>query len=194
VEGITMMEAIQKMPWRLFPLTRQLAALHLDMHSRKAANLPKAHDVLTYKINHASPLDEETKERVLNHLDRLPRDDKLLHGDFHPGNILLTPNGPVIIDWIDATAGHPLADVTRTSLLARVSSASPSNAVERLMALFGRLFHHTYIEHYFKQSPYEEKELYPWLLPVTAGRLSENIPHERDALVRLVMGYLDRVN
>jgi hypothetical protein len=191
VEGGTMLEAVQKAPWKLFPLTRQLAALHVDMHARKAAKLPNSHDVLAYKINHASPLDDETKGRILDHLKKLPRGDKLLHGDFHPDNILLTPDGPVIIDWIDATMGHPMADVARTSLLARVGNPPPSNVLEWVMALLGSLFHRIYIKCYFKLSPYDEKDLHPWLLPVTAGRLSEEIPHERDVLVRFVKGYLD---
>jgi len=191
VEGVTMLEAIQKAPWKLIPLTRQLAALQVDMHGRKAAKLPNSHEVLAYKINHASPLEDETKGKVLDHLDRLPRDDKLLHGDFHPDNILLTPNGPVIIDWIDATMGHPMADVARTSLLARAGTPPPNNTLEWLSAISSQLFHRIYIKHYFKLSPYEEKDLLPWLLPVTAGRLSEEIPYERDALVRLVKRYLD---
>jgi hypothetical protein len=191
VEGVPMLEAIQKAPWRLISLTRQLAALHVDMHARKASRLPSSHDVLAYKINCALPLDDETKQNVLDHLDKLPRDDKLLHGDFHPDNILLTPNGPVIIDWIDATMGHPMADVARTSLLARVGTPPPSNALEWLSVISSRLFHRIYIKHYFKLSSYEEKDLLPWLLPVTAGRLSEEIPYERDVLVRLVKGYLD---
>jgi hypothetical protein len=35
----------------------------------------------------------------------------LVHGDFHPENVLLTDDGPVIIDWSDAAVAHPLVDV-----------------------------------------------------------------------------------
>jgi Ser/Thr protein kinase RdoA (MazF antagonist) len=192
VKGVTMLEVLRKAPWKVIPLTRQLAALHVDMHSRIADKLPNSHDVLTHKIRHASPLDEHIKEEVINHLKRLSQGNKLLHGDFHPDNIMLTPDGPVIIDWIDATMGHPLADVARTSLLARVGSPPPTTIYEHIMALFSKLFHRIYIEHYFKLSSYEFGDLSPWLLPVTAGRFSENIPHERDTLIRLVKGYLDK--
>ncbi len=190
VEGITMLEGLQKAPWKLPPLTRQLAALHVDMHSRSASNLPSSNEALAWKIQNAPPLDKKTKEAVLDHLNQLPQEDKLLHGDFHPDNIMLTKDSPVIIDWIDATVGHPMADVARTSLLARVGIPPPKTIMDRVLRLFNRSFHRIYINHYFKLSPYSKEDLRPWLLPVTAGRLSEQIEHETDALVELVYKYL----
>jgi phosphotransferase family enzyme len=35
----------------------------------------------------------------------------LVHGDFHPGNALLTHNGVVIIDWSDAAISNPIVDL-----------------------------------------------------------------------------------
>ena len=192
VEGITMLEELQKALWKLFPLTRQLAALQVDMHSRSASNLPNSTDVLTNKIQNAPLLNQNTKEAVLDHLAQLPAGDKLLHGDFHPDNIMLTYDGPVIIDWIDATVGHPLADVARTSLIARVGLPPPKTIWERFLHLFIGLHHRIYINHYFKLSPYNKEDLVPWLLPVTAGRLSEEIEHETDVLVGLVNQYLGK--
>ncbi len=40
-----------------------------------------------------------------------------IHGDFHPGNILMADRGPVIIDCIDTTRGSAAADVARTWVL-----------------------------------------------------------------------------
>jgi Ser/Thr protein kinase RdoA (MazF antagonist) len=193
VEGITMLQALQDTPWKIFPLTRQLAALHADMHGHSASNLPDAHDVVAHKIRKAPPLDQSTKKEIFDHLEQLPQDNKLLHGDFHPDNILLTTDRPVIIDWIDATMGHPLADVARTSVLARVANPPPSTSWERFIDLLSGIFHRIYINHYFKLSPYKEEDLLPWLLPVTAGRLSEEIPHETDTLIKLVDNYLDTI-
>jgi hypothetical protein len=31
--------------------------------------------------------------------------------------MLITDKGPIIIDWMNATCSHPLADVARSSLL-----------------------------------------------------------------------------
>jgi aminoglycoside phosphotransferase (APT) family kinase protein len=37
--------------------------------------------------------------------------DRVLHLDLHPGNVMLTSRGPVVIDWTNASAGAPGADV-----------------------------------------------------------------------------------
>jgi tRNA A-37 threonylcarbamoyl transferase component Bud32 len=37
--------------------------------------------------------------------------DKVLHLDLHPANVMLTSRGPVVIDWTNALAGAPAADV-----------------------------------------------------------------------------------
>jgi hypothetical protein len=36
--------------------------------------------------------------------------DTLVHGDFHPGNVLGTPGRLVLLDWGDSGVGHPLLD------------------------------------------------------------------------------------
>ncbi len=38
-------------------------------------------------------------------------DGRLLHMDFHPENVILSPSGPVVIDWANARAGDPALDV-----------------------------------------------------------------------------------
>jgi aminoglycoside phosphotransferase (APT) family kinase protein len=37
--------------------------------------------------------------------------DRLLHLDLHPENVILSPNGPVVIDWTNARGGEPEFDV-----------------------------------------------------------------------------------
>jgi aminoglycoside phosphotransferase (APT) family kinase protein len=41
----------------------------------------------------------------------------LLHLDLHPFNVILTPDGPVVIDWTDARPGPPGLDVAMTALI-----------------------------------------------------------------------------
>lgn len=38
--------------------------------------------------------------------------DVVVHGDFNRANALVTPAGPVLIDWSDAAIGNPFMDVT----------------------------------------------------------------------------------
>jgi aminoglycoside phosphotransferase (APT) family kinase protein len=43
--------------------------------------------------------------------------DKVLHLDFHPGNVMLTGRGPVVIDWSNVRAGVAGADVAMAYLI-----------------------------------------------------------------------------
>jgi len=38
-------------------------------------------------------------------------DERLLHLDLHPDNVLLSRRGPIVIDWTNARAGEPSLDV-----------------------------------------------------------------------------------
>ena len=69
----------------------------------------------------------------------------LLHGDLHPGNILLTADGPVVIDWTNASIGPPGADLAVTWLLIGAAQA-PTSRLERVpVALLRRLFVHAFL-------------------------------------------------
>ncbi len=43
--------------------------------------------------------------------------DRVLHLDLHPANVMLTARGPVVIDWTNASAGAPGADVAMAYLI-----------------------------------------------------------------------------
>ncbi len=44
-------------------------------------------------------------------LDSCGLPDTFVHGDFHPGNVRWTSDGPVVLDWGDVGVGHPLLDL-----------------------------------------------------------------------------------
>jgi aminoglycoside phosphotransferase (APT) family kinase protein len=55
--------------------------------------------------------------------------DRVLHMDFHPLNVMLTPEGPVVIDWATATEGPPALDRAMSALiLAQAAVAFPEFA------------------------------------------------------------------
>ena len=55
---------------------------------------------------------------IFNTINTLPDDDCLLHGDFHPNNILVMSDGtPVVIDFMNVCRGPALYDIARTYFL-----------------------------------------------------------------------------
>lgn len=193
VNGRNMLEIIQADPTRLEALTKQLARLQAQMHNIRLDGLPDNQQRLQRKITTARPLSAEMKTAVLAHLKQLPQDNALLHGDFHPENILLTDDGPVIIDWIDASLGHPLADVARTIII--ISYGDPPGADAQTLARLQQirqLFLSVYLETYGALRPFAPADLEAWKMPVAAGRLSENISEVEADLVTLVKESLTR--
>jgi aminoglycoside phosphotransferase (APT) family kinase protein len=70
----------------------------------------------------------------------------LVHRDLHPLNVLITPKGPVVIDWANAARGDPSYDVADTWVVFACAAASDLAPHERLLApLARRLFLRTFL-------------------------------------------------
>ena len=180
VDGPSMLGLLTSKPWKLFRLARVLAELHAEMHSREVPELPSQRHRLERDIQREDVLPVNTKEVVLKALEQLPDGSAVCHGDFHPDNIIMSSRGPVIIDWLDATQGNPVADVARTSLLFQTAEVPPSIAGRWLVNWTRRLFYSTYLKRYLQLRPASREQIAAWQLPVAAARLDENIPPEEE--------------
>ena len=170
IEGRSMLEEMARRPWRFFSLVRQFADLHLEMHRTVATGLPGARELLARLLRDSAHLDEETGRWLLERLEALPDADTVCHGDFHPDNILISPRGPVVIDWMSVTRGHPLADVAGTFLLLSVVEIPDSvgRLLRGLLEMLRHLLLFLYLRRYFERSPYQREEMHRWV-PVMAG-------------------------
>jgi Ser/Thr protein kinase RdoA (MazF antagonist) len=176
IVGQNMWELLEKCPWLVLKLAHQTAQLHAGMHANTLRpNLPHQHRRLENKLRDADSLPDFLRNRTLATLSLLPEGNSICHGDFHPGNILLSSDRAVVIDWIDASLGNPLADVARTSIIILGAAASPQIPNYSVKVLI-RLFHLFYLRTYFKLRPGGLAEYRRWLPVVAAGRLSEKIP------------------
>ena len=180
VHGVTMLEAIMANPQKLISYAHLLAELQVDIHARPTSKMPLQCQRLQHQIQSLFGLAEEIKAAILTDLDRLQDDNAICHGDLHPENILLTDDGPVIIDWVDATQGSPLVDAARTNLLLRVGDLPPSmnERHRQKIAEMRHLFCEAYLEHYTHVRSISRKAIVRWELPVAAARLSEGISND----------------
>ncbi len=186
VWGVSMLETLASQPESLLRYANLQAELQVDLHSRTGIeDVPNQHDKLGTTIRSVRILTPDLRSAVLNLLDGLPEGNQLCHGDFHPGNLLLTEDGPVIIDWMDATLGNPVADVARSSLLMSEGQLPEGDPMSKQLALFRDQFHQAYLNRYFQLRPVERTEFDRWRLVVAAARLSEGI-REEQALLKLV--------
>jgi aminoglycoside phosphotransferase (APT) family kinase protein len=56
----------------------------------------------------------------------------LVHFDLHPDNVLMSPSGPVVIDWTNAHGGDPASDVAMTWLILATSGGLPGRVLAGL--------------------------------------------------------------
>jgi uncharacterized protein (TIGR02172 family) len=187
VDGNTLLQVMLAQPRRMNWAARLLAQLQAEIHACSGEGLPSQKERLRRKIERAEGLENPLKQQLLAALDRLPDGQALCHGDFHPDNIQMTARGPVVIDWNDATCGHPLADVARTLLLIDVGSPPAGPLKLEVDALRGRL-RRVYLQRYWQLSGFTEAQMGDWLPVVAAARLQENIPGEEERLLRLAAG------
>ena len=109
LDGSTMARVLRRRPWLAPRYAALLARLHRQLHLIDApAELPGAGPGRT-----------------------------LVHLDFHPENVLMTPAGPVVIDWTNARRGEPALDVALTWVILATSAG-----------LAGRAFASLYLRHF----------------------------------------------
>lgn len=194
IQGISMIAELARRPWKLFSLARTLAELHADLHRQPLSQLSPMREQLQRAIEAAAALPKEMKEPILQILDGLPDGDHLCHGDFHPGNVIITTQGPVIIDWMTASTGNPWADVARTCLLLSTGDVPQGMPGRLLIRTARKFFYRAYLNHYFDHAPQGRKQLLAWLPVLAAARLNENILPEQDNLLELVRTGLSAIN
>lgn len=181
IHGETMFTLLKRAPWKVFQFGKLFAQYHFQMRARDfTAEAPDQKQKIQNKIKRADALPVYLKPKLLHALEPLPAGNKVCHGDFHPDNVLINENDSIVIDWIDASKGNPLADVARTSVLA-LGAASTLNFG---MRLFIKLFHSIYLREYFRLQPNGFDEYQKWIPIVAGARISENIAELENWLVR----------
>lgn len=162
IDGHSLLQLVERKPWKLFYAVRLLAELHAQLHQTTApAELPSQRAQLENWLANAHDFTPDQRRAGENSLALVPGGNSVCHGDFHPGNILLSSRGPIIIDWSAATRGDAIVDIARTSVLfesANLPPDSPSH-IHLLLAIARRFLHRAYLQRYFQLRPGSSSEV-----------------------------------
>ena len=110
VDGPTMLADVARRPWQLFGHAAVLAQLHAQVHA-----VPGLEWLRTPFGGGGS----------------------LLHMDLHPENVLMSPRGPVVIDWEGAARGPAEADLALCWVVVATSEV-PGSARQRAVGRAGQ--------------------------------------------------------
>jgi aminoglycoside phosphotransferase (APT) family kinase protein len=113
IEGMSMLEAVGRAPWSIRAQGRVLADLHARLHEIRAPAFVGAAAIGV--------------------------GDRFVHLDLHPLNVIVSPKGPVVIDWSNAAAGDPDVDVGLAWVLMAAGEIPGNLARAKLLALGRRL-------------------------------------------------------
>jgi len=190
VEGPDLLTLVGRRPWMVLWVGRVTGEMHARLHDTKASRrMPALKDTLRQRIQSSGRVPEDLARFALDTLDGLPYGDSLCHGDFHPGNIMMAGETPVVIDWTNATRGDPDADVARSLVLLRLAEPPPGTSVAlRLLTRVGRaLLTSAYLRAYRRVRPLDMGLVDRWEVVQAAARLAfEHIPAEERPLRRLL--------
>ena len=158
VAGPTMLADLRRRPWRIRRHARTLAALHRDLHRIPAPAGLEA------------PLGEG---------------DVVLHLDLHPDNVLLSPDGPVVIDWANAARGPGGADVADAWLV--LAAARPAGG--RMARLVTELLRQRFVAAFLREAGRRDAAAYLHAAAERRVRDPNIAPAERAAMRRVAAAH-----
>ncbi|MDR0197588.1 MAG: phosphotransferase [Oscillospiraceae bacterium] len=169
IQGSTLTEIMREDPENEDEYIELFVDLQMEIHSKRAPLLTKLHDKMSRKINQTE-LDATTRYDLHTRLNAMPAHNKVCHGDFSTGNVIVSEDGePYIIDWAHATQGNASADAARTYLVFRLKEQNDLAA--KYMALFS------------KKSDIARQYIEKWLPVVAASQSVKGKPEEKELLL-----------
>lgn len=168
IEGRTLSELMSENPEKEDEYLEKFVELQLEIHSKKAPHLNKIKDKMHAKIS-ASSYEATLRYDLHNRLEGMKKHTKVLHGDFCPSNIVVTPDGDYyVIDWAHATQGNASADAARTYLTFNLQG--------------NKELADKYLELFCKKADIAKQLVWQWMPIVACSESVKNIPSEKELL------------
>jgi aminoglycoside phosphotransferase (APT) family kinase protein len=110
--------------------------------------------------------------------------NKVLHLDLHPGNVMLTARGPVVIDWTSAGAGAAVADVAMAYV---ILASSETDLLPLLVRLAVRPLRAIHLAQFLANAVDD-----PWPVMASAARQRMKDPNVRPSEAARLQRIADR--
>ncbi len=188
IPGETLWTALQKKPWKLLRLVRKFTDLQVHMHTLQSADMSELKDYFRKKIEEKTALPPELKARAIKKLGELPVASAICHLDYQVENILIHKEDLVLVDWSNACAGDPVADVAYTCMNLYRSKAPVGKSVyQKILIRMGlSYFIRIYLRRYKKKSGRSLHRLKDWLVPMVAMYFQSLSPGEKKVLLQCI--------
>lgn len=171
-EGKSMEELMQSDKGNADKYMSDFVDLQLRIHSQRSPLLNSMKAKITRQINSLKVLDATTRYELLMRLDKMPVHNKVCHGDFNPGNVIVGTDGKMyVIDWSHATQGNASADAAMTYLL---------------FALRDQELADLYMKTFCTKSDTARQYVQQWLPIVAAAQLTKDNELEKEFLMRWI--------
>ncbi|MEX0957990.1 MAG: aminoglycoside phosphotransferase family protein [Burkholderiales bacterium] len=179
--GATLLDHALKGTEQVALLAAEFCSIQEAIHRCDSSGLPPFKAAVETKIGAASSVAEGAKRLAVEALRMLPDGDAFCHSDFHPRNVVMSADGPKVLDWLDASRGDPAADVARTLLLIDHAVPGAVDAASR------RAFRDACTRHWQTVWPDADARIGRWRFPLAVARLAEAVDaDERHALLETI--------
>lgn len=153
-------------------LADEFVELHFSLSREQIAGISSLNDRLIGEVSR-SGLPGEVINELTSYLTSNTSPNGLCHFDLHPDNVIVSPEGMKIIDWLNVGMGSTHADFARTLLL-RIGTTD--HRIKEFMIHVKRLGQ--------DRREIADEELQMWTRVVAVARMSEGFDQQQIAFLR----------
>lgn len=192
INASTLGQFLSNNPDKLDEFAIRMAKLLIKLHSTKFEKeiLPDGRKNLHMWVNIAEQsgyYSDEVISKLRNLINNIPYRNTFIHGDFHPGNIMVMNDELILIDMTDVSVGDPIIDLLGSYQIMKLVSQRPGGAErytgmsnEMLLKLWNLFIkEYTGITNSDELSKYEQKlKFYALIRSIPGITFSELVPKE----------------
>ncbi len=140
INARTLGSIVHSDPGKIEEYAVKMSSLLKKLHSTEMEKDTMPDSRLTLKVwadiaDKSGYFTKEDMQRVYDLIDSIPPRNTFIHGDFHPGNIMVSDGELILIDMGDSSAGHPVVDLLGTYQLMSLIPGQNEKAAMRYLGM-----------------------------------------------------------